>query len=59
MDTALSTAPEVGRLRPLGYRMSCTPCEVAWTGEKGSPCWVCGEPGTSGPEPNVYPSAAH
>lgn len=27
-------------------RMRCTPCDVAWSGEAESDCWVCGEPGT-------------
>ena len=49
--TDLSTAT-----RPYGrtavrdtpiVRLRCAPCEVAWTGEPHSACWVCGAPGLS------------
>ena len=26
-------------------RQRCLPCEVAWSGPAGTPCWVCGEDG--------------
>lgn len=28
-------------------RLRCLRCEVAWSGQPRSDCWVCGEPGTS------------
>ncbi|MEE9416939.1 MAG: hypothetical protein V3V01_16780 [Acidimicrobiales bacterium] len=31
---------------PPLLRLRCAPCDVAWSGEQESPCWVCGEPGT-------------
>ncbi|NNE74218.1 MAG: hypothetical protein HKN26_11180 [Acidimicrobiales bacterium] len=31
--------------QPPLVRLRCTECDVAWTGEAESPCWVCGDPG--------------
>lgn len=45
----------VSRYRRVGLRMSCWPCEVAWTGAGDSTCWVCGGPGVPGPPPSIYP----
>lgn len=33
--------------RPPVVRLRCLACDVAWTGESGSGCWVCGEEGTA------------
>ncbi len=43
------------KFRRVGLRMSCTSCEVAWTGTADSDCWVCEEPGSPGPPPSIYP----
>jgi rRNA maturation endonuclease Nob1 len=32
---------------PHRIRYRCVPCEVAWTAEEDSSCWVCGEQGYS------------
>jgi len=45
----------MSRYRRVGLRMSCWPCEVAWTGAGDSTCWVCGGPGVPGPPPSIYP----
>ncbi len=50
-----SNAVLVPRYRRVGLRMSCWPCEVAWTGPVESDCWVCGGPGVPGPPPSIYP----
>lgn len=50
-----TTASIVPRYRRVGLRMSCIPCEVAWTGAVDSRCWVCEGPGTPGPPPSIYP----
>lgn len=43
------------RYRRVGLRMSCSACEVAWTGSADSTCWVCEGPGVPGPPPSIYP----
>jgi hypothetical protein len=58
METATATTAQRPDIRPLGYRLTCEPCQVAWNGDKGSPCWVCGATGSAGPGPTLYPSAA-
>jgi hypothetical protein len=50
---ATGALAETGRRR-LGYRMSCLRCEVAWTGEQTSTCWVCDGAGVAGPPPSIY-----
>lgn len=62
VDTATTTAPAtvpgtaiaVPERRRLGYRMSCVRCDVAWTGDKASSCWVCEGPGVTGPPPSLH-----
>jgi rRNA maturation endonuclease Nob1 len=55
---ASTAATDHRQARRLGYRLTCAPCQVAWTGDKSDPCWVCGSPGTTGVEPNRYPANA-
>jgi hypothetical protein len=33
------------------HRMTCQPCQVAWTGDHETRCWVCGGPGSPGAPP--------
>lgn len=51
---ATGTAIAVPERRRLGHRMSCLRCDVAWTGDKASSCWVCDGPGVTGPPPSLY-----
>ncbi len=45
------------RYRRVGMRLSCLPCEVAWTGTSETNCWVCEGLGIPGPPPSIYPDA--
>lgn len=55
MTAAIATVTAPSRYRRSGLRMSCHRCDVAWTGEANSDCWVCASPGMPGPAPTLYP----
>ncbi len=44
--TEISTLRRPRRIVHEHVRLRCLPCEVAWSGDPHSDCWVCGEPGT-------------
>jgi rRNA maturation endonuclease Nob1 len=46
-DATTVTRPFGRRADQVVVRMRCTGCDVAWTGEPDSGCWVCGDEGVS------------